>query len=357
MHEWIDTPALFSARLDTTVTEARVGLDTEFMRTDTYWPRLALLQWRDSRATVLADPLACGDLPGLAALLASERCVKIMHSASEDLVALSTVAAVPVMGLFDTQVAAAFAGLGSGMGYQKLVAHLLGVELDKGETRSDWLRRPLSESQRHYAAADVLHLPALHDALLERLGARGMLEWCHEDCARLAAQSQTDDPQPHLAFTALWQAPPPAQARLRRLLRWREALARRIDRPRLWVLDNATASALAIQPPDRSEALIEQVRGQRSLPRRELPALLAVLADESMDAGEACPPIPGPLRGEAQRRFDALRSAVAKRADELGLPAALLAPRRLLEAQVRGEPVAEWRGWRGEVLAEALQAG
>lgn len=357
MHEWIDTPAAFAERLGIAAGQPRIGLDTEFMRTDTYWPRLALLQWRDARSTVLADPPACGDLPGLGALLSDGRCVKIMHSASEDLVALWTVAPVPLAGLFDTQVAAAFAGLGGGMGYQKLVAQLLGIELDKGETRSDWLRRPLSESQRHYAAADVLHLPALHDALLERLGARGMLEWCHEDCARLAAQSQAVDPQPHLAFTALWQAPPPAQARLRRLLRWREALARRIDRPRLWVLDNATASTLATQPPDRTEALVAQVRGQRSLPRRELPALLDVLADESTDADETCPPIPGPLRGEAQRRFDALRGAVAQRAEALDLPAALLAPRRLLEAQVRGEPVAEWRGWRGEVLAEALQAG
>lgn len=357
MHEWIDTPAAFAARLDTAVNEARVGLDTEFMRTDTYWPRLALLQWRDTRATVLADPLACGELPGLAALLESHRCVKIMHSASEDLVALSTVASVPVAGLFDTQVAAAFAGLGSGMGYQKLVAQLLGVELDKGETRSDWLRRPLSESQRHYAAADVLHLPALHDALLARLSARGMLEWCVEDCTRLVAQSRATDPQPHLAFTALWQAPPAAQARLRRLLLWREDLARRIDRPRLWVLDNATAGHLATEPPARGEALIEQVRGQRSLPRRELPALLAVLNDESMQAQDACLPIPGPLRGEAQRRFDALRGAVARRAEALDLPASLLAPRRLLEAEVRGEPVAEWSGWRGRVLAEALQAG
>jgi ribonuclease D len=357
MHEWIDTPAAFAERLGIAAGQPRIGLDTEFMRTDTYWPRLALLQWRDAQSTVLADPPACGDLPGLGALLSDGRCVKIMHSASEDLVALWTVAPVPLAGLFDTQVAAAFAGLGSGVGYQKLVAQILGVELDKGETRSDWLRRPLSDAQRHYAAADVLHLPALHDALGERLAARGMLGWCLEDCTRLAGSPPALDPQPHLAFTALWQASPAVQSRLRRLLRWREALARRIDRPRLWVLDNAVASALATQPPARSEALVEQVRGQRSLPRRELPSLLALLGDGEAESDEPCPPIPGPLRGEAQRRFDALRAAVARRADELGLPAALLAPRRLLEAQVRGEPVAEWRGWRGEVLAEALQAG
>jgi len=357
MHEWIESPAAFAGRLAASAGEPRIGLDTEFMRTDTYWPKLALLQWRDSGPPVLADPLACADLPGLADLLASERCVKIMHSASEDLVALWTVAPVPVAALFDTQVAAAFAGLGSGLGYQKLVALLLGVELDKGETRSDWLRRPLSDAQRHYAAADVVHLPALHDALLERLRTRGMLGWCEEDCARLAGQSANTDAQPHLSFTALWQQPSPVQARLRRVLRWREALARQIDRPRLWVLDNATAGALATQPPARSEGLIERVRGQRSLPRRELPALLAVLNDEPAHAEDACPPIPAPLRGEPQRRFDALRAAVARRADELDLPAALLGPRRLLEAQVRGETVPEWRGWRGEVLAEALRAG
>ena len=153
MTQWIHTPDALRARLANP--PATVGMDTEFIRERTYWPQLALVQIALGEANgvaadediLLVDPLAPGMCEALAPLLADPTVLKIMHSASEDLVAFRHACGVLPAPLFDTQVAAALAGVGGGMGYQKLVQAVTGVALEKGETRSDWLRRPLSASQ------------------------------------------------------------------------------------------------------------------------------------------------------------------------------------------------------------------
>jgi len=351
--EWIDTAADLSALLARIAGSTRVGLDTEFMRVNTFWPDLALVQIDAGGLPALIDPLGCGDLAALAPLLTDPRCVKIMHSASEDLVALAPVAGAPIAALFDTQIAAAFAGLGPGIGYQRLVQMLLEVEVGKGETRSDWLQRPLTEQQKLYAAIDVVHLPAMHDLLSAKLDQRQMATWCQEDCDRLAAGPPPDD-EPHLPFTALWKSSPEVQARLRRLLRWREALARRINRPRSWIFDNALATSLVETPPADTDALASRMRGQRSFPKRELAPLFELLESPLTAEELELPPIQPPIRGEPAQLLAQVRDKVAARATELDLPPALLCPRRLLETWVRGGRSPELDGWRGEVLKDLL---
>jgi ribonuclease D len=350
---WIDTATHLVELAGRLHGASRVGLDTEFMRVNTFWPELALVQLQADGAPVLVDPVGCGDLSALAPLLTDATRIKVMHSASEDLVALAPVAGAPLAGLFDTQVAATFAGLGAGIGYQRLVQTLLGIEIGKGETRSDWLQRPLTEQQKRYAAIDVVHLPAMHDLLAAKLEQRRMATWCQEDCDRLCAGAAPDD-EPHLAFTALWKSPPEVQARLRRLLRWREALARRINRPRAWIFDNALATSLVESPPADSDALSARMRGQRSFPRRELLPLFDLLGAPLTEEEQALPPIPPPIRGEPAQRMAQARDRVAARAAELDLPPALVCPRRMLEAWVRGERSPELAGWRGEVLGDLL---
>lgn len=353
---WIDTPETLALFLHGLQGAPRVGLDTEFMRVSTFWPDLALVQLQAAGQPGLIDPIGCADLSPLAPLLTAHGCVKIMHSASEDLVALAPIAGAPVAALFDTQVAAAFAGLGPGIGYQRLVQMLLDIEIGKGETRSDWLQRPLTEQQKRYAAIDVVHLPAMHDLLSARLEQRQMSAWCQEDCNRLAAGPVPDE-APHLSFTALWKAPPGTQARLRRLLRWREAIARRINRPRAWIFDNALATSLVETPPTDTEALSSRLRSQRSFPKRELTVLFDLLESPLSDDDLDLPPIPPPIRGEVAQQLAQVRDKVAARALELDLPPALLCPRRLLEAWVRGERTPELDGWRGAVLGDLLPAG
>src|SRR5690606_13542895 len=142
---------------------ARVALDTEFVRERTFHASLALVQlaWPEG-PVALADVLALESAAPLVALLQDATVTKVMHSASEDLQAFQhTYGALP-RPLFDTQIAAAMCGLGPGLSYQRLVAEMLGHALEKGETRSDWMRRPLSDAQLHYAAEDVRYLPEIH---------------------------------------------------------------------------------------------------------------------------------------------------------------------------------------------------
>jgi ribonuclease D len=179
-----------------------IGLDTEFMRTDSFAPKLALIQIEIAGYIALIDPVADIDMASLGARLGDMQTISIMHSASEDLDALSPLLPNSLGTLFDTQIAAAFAGLGAGLGYQKLVLAVCGVDLPKGETRSDWLQRPLSASQLEYAAQDVVHLPALHADLSARLAERGFADWHAEDCARLVERARHREPdlQPQTGF-------------------------------------------------------------------------------------------------------------------------------------------------------------
>ena len=172
-HDWIDNQEKLDRALAGLSAPATLAVDTEFMRRNTFYPELALLQVGAGEDAFLVDPLAFR--PGRSLLDAMENPANIciMHSASEDMEAMAELLPRGPGQLFDTQIAAALAGLGPGLSYQKLVHQLTGDELEKGETRSDWLRRPLTESQRDYAALDVLHLHTLYRQLHARLRKSG----------------------------------------------------------------------------------------------------------------------------------------------------------------------------------------
>lgn len=335
-----------------------LGLDTEFMRRDTFYPKLALVQAAHAGSHWLVDPLAYDAGSDLRTLVADRVCV--MHSASEDLEALAPLLGDTRLELFDTQIAAALCGMGPGLSYQKLVATLLGIDIPKDETRSDWLRRPLTPSQLDYAEQDVAHLAALHDRLATELQQRGRTSWHVEDCARMVQrahnnQTQTD-PQPQRGFAAAADWPPEAQLRLQRVLRWRDDTARKLDRPRPWILDDAHALALSRQPPRSPQELFERVQGQRALRGPQRNELLALL-QEPATPGElaALAPIPPAPKGEIKRTVDAMREVVQNVAAKLDLPAGLLCPRRLTEemAVTRSWP-ASLEGWRRTVLEAGL---
>jgi ribonuclease D len=339
---------------------AVLGLDTEFMRRDTFYPKLALAQVAHVDACWLIDPLAYDASADLRALVDDRLCV--MHSASEDMEALAPLLQGAPLQLFDTQIAAALCGMGPGLSYQKLVASVLGIDIPKNETRSDWLQRPLTASQLDYAAQDVIHLGALHAQLAAELERRGRTAWHAEDCARLAQRAQRDpgdtDAQPQLAFHATADWPTSARARLRRALLWRDEAARRLDKPRPWLLDDAHALALAQQPPADAQELFERVKGLRALRGPQRNELLAVLqATATPEELDALPPTPPAPKGEVKRAVDAMRAAVHATADKLDLPAGLLCPRRLIEefAVSRVWPDG-MDGWRAGVLRQKLTA-
>jgi len=335
---------------------AIIGLDTEFMRINTFAPQLALVQLGLGDAVGLVDPLDIADAGPLAALLGNPARTTVMHSASEDLEALATWSCT-IASLFDTQIAASFAGLGSGLGYQKLVHLLAGVELPKGQTRSDWLRRPLSPAQIEYAAQDVIHLPMLHAELLRRVERRGFAAWLAEDCARLVerARDRGPDAEPQTAFRTAAEWPRESQARLRRVLLWRDATAPRIDRPRPWLLDDAHALDLAAHPPANATELAERTRGLRALRSPERAALLTVLSAPLEARDMEFQPIPPLHSARAKQAITAMKQAVAAIAADLDLPDTLLASRRHLERFVdtRCWPAA-LEGWRRPLLQDRL---
>jgi ribonuclease D len=371
--EWLADPsaldaalARFMALVDDTDSSAvaprTIGLDTEFVREKTYWPQLALVQIAlpgleesgiDGRI-LLVDPLVPGMDEALARLLGDPRTLKLMHSAGEDLIAFQhTCGALPEP-LFDTQIAAALSGVGAGLGYQKLVQALLGEIVDKGETRSDWLRRPLSPAQLRYAADDVRHLHRLHRDLSAKLDALDRHAWMTEDCTRALRNAAEDaaEPWPHLGLRSAQFLDAAAQARLLRLLRWRESYAREHDRPRSWILDNELAHALARKAPGNVGALQSWLDAQPKAPRRLAGAIWQAMTTALPD--EADMPL---ARNDDRDRntYRQLQQAVADHSAALGLPDGVLASRRWLEALQDGQ---DWpgalAGWRRAQLEPVL---
>jgi ribonuclease D len=339
--QWISDPNVLLTHLATP--RSRIGMDTEFVRERTWWPQLALVQLSltdgaGGQAILLVDPLAPGMAAALTPMLVDPSVLKVMHSASEDLVALKHACGVVPTPLFDTQVAAALAGVSAGVGYQRLVQDTLGVALAKGETRSDWLRRPLSPAQLEYAADDVVHLFALHDDLESKLANLGRREWLIEDCARMISNAQRDELErwPHLSLRAAQFLDSDGQRRLLRLLRWRDAYARDNDRPRNWILDSELAATLARIPPVDLAALQARLDATPKAPRKLADLVWKALHTPLVDEAEA-PPVRSDERDkDALRR---LQDAVSTRSAELGLPDGVLASRRWLQ------PLLDGRGW------------
>jgi ribonuclease D len=352
---WIDSPEVLASRLAAWAGQPLVALDTEFIRERTFYPKLALVQLAVPGEILLVDPLVPGIPEVLRSLLRDPAVTKLMHSASEDLQALQCGCQALPEPLFDTQVAAALCGLGAGLGYQKLVEMVTGVVLAKGETRSDWLRRPLSASQREYAADDVRHLHAVHAFLAPQLAERGREAWLMADAARALrlAASDGDDPFPHLALRSAQSLDAAAQLRLWRLLRWRDQEARRSDRPRSWVLDNELAVGLSRRPPSDRAAFQELLNRHPKAPRKARDTLWTLLSDPPAEE-EAGLPL---ARADApdRQKVKALQQAVAAIAAEQQLPEGLLCARRHLEALVEtGRWPEALEGWRRSLLEPAF---
>lgn len=355
---WIDNSDALQEWLAALPAGAALGFDTEFMRRNTFYPQLALIQLGWNGRYALVDPIAFEIDEALQPQVGDGDVVTVMHSASEDLEALSPLLPHGPCQLFDTQIAAAFVGMGLGLSYRALVAELAGAELDKGETRSDWLQRPLTPSQLAYATLDVVYLKTVHEQLAERLAQRDRTAWHAEDCERLKQRAcyREGDPQPQRSFRSASEWRPEQRALLRRVLLWRDQSARTLDRPRPWLLEDAAVMSLAQQPPASANELEQRTRGQRALRSPQRVELLEVLR-RPMDADEvaATGAILETPQGDAKKAFVAMKDRVDSRAVELDLPPGLLCPRKALEEYV---VTAQWpdflEGWRREVLHDDL---
>ncbi len=333
-----------------------IGLDTEFVRERTYRAELCLVQASTDSHAACIDPLALESLAPLAAALGPQGPLKVLHAARQDLevlwAALGRVAPV-----FDTQVAAALAGFAAQIGYADLVRQVLGHELPKAHTRTDWTRRPLTAEQLEYALDDVRHLLSLRDALLDRLDRLGRVAWLAEELDALgSARDYAVDPDRAWQRLKGLQALDAGRQRLAQALAaWRERRAIDRNRPRGWILDDAALREIVATVPRDSAALAAIAALPPGTARHSGPELLALVHAAAVPD----PPPPLPRR---ERPDPAVTSAVKRLAEvtrqvatETGIGAELLAPRRELERIATGDhEVAALRGWRKNVVGERL---
>lgn len=234
-----------------------IAVDTEFVRTRTLYPQLGLIQMYDGKQLVLVDPLTIDDFSSLEELLTNPNVVKILHSCSEDLETFWHAFKVMPSPVFDSQFAASIVGMGPALGYAKLVENMLNITVDKGESRTDWLARPLREEQCDYAAKDVLYLLQLYPELKSRVEAQNKLSWVYAEIAHLATKKQTPLPLDSVYLTVKnnWKLSNKALLILKKLAAWRTQIARQRDMALNFVVREENLVAIAIQQPTSKNEL------------------------------------------------------------------------------------------------------
>ncbi|WP_277052242.1 ribonuclease D [Zestomonas thermotolerans] len=340
-----------------------VALDTEFVRVDTFYPQAGLVQVGDGSRAWLIDPLLIGDWTPLARLLENPAVVKVLHACSEDLEVFARLTGSLPAPLFDTQLAAAYLNLGFSMGYSRLVQELLGIELPKGETRSDWLQRPLSATQLSYAAEDVLHLAEVYKALLPKLSAEKNA-WLLEDGGELLASQRRATP-PEEAYKEAklaWKLSRQQLAVLRALCAWREREARARNQPRNRVLRENSLWPLARFQPDNLNSLARIDDMHPRTVRQDGELILRLIAEAAaLPPGEWPEPLPEPLPPEASGLLKKLRAVGQREAERLDMAPELMLRKKTLESLLKsGFPAGPYRlpdslrGWRRELMGQAL---
>ncbi|MCC2607381.1 ribonuclease D [Planctobacterium marinum] len=228
-----------------------ISLDTEFVRTRTWYPQCGLIQINNGKRIVLVDPLTISDWQPLKDILVAPDIVKVLHSCSEDLEVFSRLLGVYPAPIFDTQFAACLAGLGNTLGYAKLIQDLLGIEVDKGESRTDWLRRPLSDTQLQYAANDVLYLHQVYPMLKSKIDALGRFDWVLQEMATLSLKKSANlaAQYRYLLVKNAWQLNAGELAVLQELAGWRYNKAVEQDLAANFVIKEAAMLEIARRAP------------------------------------------------------------------------------------------------------------
>ncbi|MBU2885941.1 ribonuclease D [Gilvimarinus agarilyticus] len=360
---WVESEQTLRELCQRWSTQAAIAVDTEFMRSDTYYPIAGLIQVGDGNGCYLIDPVAIKDLSPLAELWRNENVVKVLHACSEDLEVFNvSMSALPTP-LFDTQIAAAFAGYGFSLGYANLAREMLGVDIPKGETRSDWLARPLSVAQKKYAALDVAHLLIVYGKLLQALKQNNRLSWVQSDCEALINNARTPL-NPSLAYEKIgmgWKLAERSVAVLQLLAQWRECEARKRDLPRNRLLKEQPLFEMARRLPD-SLSQLERIDG---IPKRTLlddgEQLLDIIAQGcALPESELPARMTPPLGREYGAAMKQLKAWVKDRAEREAIPIEVLIRKKEYEQIIRavaaGQPELPGRlnGWRAALFARDL---
>ncbi|MEM7209969.1 MAG: ribonuclease D [Pseudomonadota bacterium] len=337
------------------------AIDTEFVRENTYYPILCLIQIATAAGEVACIDMQAMEKPqAMIDLLLDNHVVKVLHSGSQDMEIFSQLCGETPQNVFDTQIAAPLFGHPEQMGYASLVQERLSVTLDKTQSRTDWRKRPLTQSQLNYAADDVIYLAQLYPAMRSALIQSGRLEWLRDEFEQLCDitnyQRAAEDMWLRIRHTD--RLPKTALSIVQSLACWREKTARNSNIPRNWVMkDDAIIDIARLQPKN-----LDDLESLRNLANGTVNKHGQTLLDIVEQARNRQPiPLPaGKRKHKPSAQQDALidlLSVVAKlQADQHCINHAVLAPRKELEKLVLGDSNSRLlNGWRAHFVGKALQ--
>ena len=360
-YTWVSREDELVAAIDACSQGDWVAVDTEFMRTDTYYPKVGLLQLGTPQANFLIDPLAISDAGPIAALLEDSSVLKVLHSGSEDFEVFQRWLSVMPSPVFDSQVAAAALGYGYAMGYQRLIEIVMNERIPKGETRSDWLQRPLTASQCAYAAQDVHYLAIVFPRMLLELDQLERRSWVLQDSVpRATLPTMVPAEEAYKRQKGMHLLPPRALLLAQKLFEWREQEARRKDRTRNRILHDEQIMNLVKAP----ESMWRDLRqaGFHNRTRQRIGGNVLEIVDQTLAAAKS--DLPAPLDAKRipvdKKQYKQLQAVLGELAQTLHVPVEYAATRRDLEHIVRARALDEatlpatFSGWREAHIGPAL---
>jgi ribonuclease D len=356
IHGLIEDSAALANLCTRFATKPYICVDTEFMRENSYWPELCLIQIADDEEAAAIDPMGGIDMqPLLDLLVDNEDVLKIFHAGGQDIEIVYNLTGKTPHPLFDTQVAAMALGQGEQIGYSNLVDTYLGITVDKGARFTDWARRPLDKRQIDYAICDVTYLSEIFPKMLEKLRKTGRGAWLDQEMERLAdPENYRNDPDEAWQRVRVSSRKPEVLGRLKALGRWRELEAQGKDLPRGRIVKDETLADLAANPP-KKQADLGRVRGLSAawagndIGGRMMAALEAAkpMSPDEMPPRDDRKPA---LGKDGALVADLLKLLLKIRAKEINVAARLLARSEDLEALAAGQrdgiPILQ--GWRYE---------
>ena len=361
MFEYIDNTQKLNDLLARLEHAEWVTLDTEFIREKTYYPRLCLIQIASADVLACIDPLQIPDLQPFLQWLRDPRRIKVLHAAWQDLEIFYHLGKGELPApIFDTQIAAAVLGMGDQLGYGRLVENLLGVVLDKSQSRTDWSRRPLTPAQLEYAIDDVRYLRDVYQQLRQQLEKLGRLKWLDKPFQKLAdPNTYAIDPRSSWERVRGLQILKPHQlAILREIAAWREERALHKDIPRRWILSDEILLDMARMQPDSAQGL-RHIRGlsDEQIERHGGEWLSCIARGKAIPKSEY-PQLP------RRRKLDANMSVVAdllmallnQIANEHGISAQMIATRQQIEKMLEEGRVTLADDWRGALVNDVFTA-
>jgi len=334
-----------------------VTVDTEFLRETTYYPKLCLIQMASAEEIVLVDPLAAGiDLAPFFALMANEAVTKVFHAARQDLEIIWNLGRLIPTPLFDSQVAAMVCGYGEQVSYESLATGLAGAKIDKSSRFTDWARRPLTDAQLVYAAADVTHLRVVYQKLKSRIEKNDRMSWVADEMAILNNPKTYEmDPEEAWMRVKARIRKPVERAVLMELAAWREREAQGRDVPRGRIIKDDGLAEIAVAQPKS----VEELGRLRAIPngfersRAGADILEAVARGKARDPA-TIPPFEQERAGGSGALVQLLKVLLQSVSERNQVAAKLIASadevERLAARPENDMPVLQ--GWRGEIYGQ-----